>query len=245
MNENIETEFTSNSVLTSVSEYKSKSNIKNNSNNLNDNSDNVSNNVSNNNDTDTNIDTDTDTDSDEYVDLSEYIEDNLKHIFQFHINNEKLFLKYIGKSSDTPDIIIMENFGPETNMCLYNCVYSHQELESVKKFETNPESKIIIQSNHVNMDENMDENMEENMEQLRLFFPIIKLVVKETDNTIISSIAIKLEQEIVFDGIINEWSLYWVSNSNKSEYIKTLKLEKNINPTNILEQIIHYSLKNN
>lgn len=197
-------------------EHETKPNVENNSNNL-------------------------DSDSDEYVDLSEYIEDNLKHIFQFHINNEKLFLKYIGKSSDTPDIIIMENFGPEKNMCLYNCVYSHQELESVKKYETNPENKIIIQSNHVNIDENMDENME----QLRLFFPIIKLVVKESDNTIISSIAIKLEQEIVFDGIINEWSIYWVSNSNKSEYIKTLKLEKNINPTNILEQIIHCSLKNN
>lgn len=177
-----------------------------------------------------------DSDSDEYVDLSEYIEDNIKHIFQFHINNEKLSLKYIGKSSDTPDIIIMENFGPESNMCLYNCVYSHQELESIKKSETNTDNKIIIQANK--------DNVDDNLEQLRLFFPIIKLVVKESDNTIISSIAVKLEQEIVFDGEINKWGLYWVSNSNKSEYIKTLKLEKNINPTNILEQIIHYSLKN-
>lgn len=177
-----------------------------------------------------------DSDSDEYVDLSEYIEDNLKHIFQFHINNEKLFLKYIGKSSDTPDIIIMENFGPEKNMCLYNCVYSHDELESIKKSETNPDNKIIIQVK--------SNGQADNLEQLKLFFPIIKLVVKESDNTIISSIAIKLEQEIVFNDVINKWSLYWVSNSNKSEYIKTLKLEKNINPTNILEQIIHYSLKN-
>lgn len=178
-----------------------------------------------------------DSDSDEYVDLSEYIEDNLKHIFQFHINNEKLFLKYIGKSSDTPDIIIMENFGPEKNMCLYNCVYSHDELESIKKSETNPyDDKIIIQVK--------SNGQADNLEQLKLFFPIIKLVVKESDNTIISSIAIKLEQEIVFNDVINKWSLYWVSNSNKSEYIKTLKLEKNINPTNILEQIIHYSLKN-
>lgn len=178
-----------------------------------------------------------DTDSDEYIDLSDYVEDNLKHIFQFQINNEKLSLKYIGKSSDTPDIIIMENFGPKSNMSLYNCVYSHEELETIKKAETNPDSKIIIQTNLDNVDDNLD--------QLRLFFPIIKLVIKESDNTIISSIAIKLEQEIVFDGIINEWNLYWVSNSNKSEYIKTLKLEKNINPTNILEQIINHSLKNN
>jgi len=186
---------------------------------------------------DNNIDNDSDIDSDEYVDLSDYVEDNLKHIFQFQINNEKLSLKYIGKSSDTPDIIIMENFGPESNMSLYNCVYSHEELKLIKKAETNHDSKIIIQIKRDNVDDNLD--------QLRLFFPIIKLVVKESDNTIISSIAIKLEQEIVFDGIINEWSLYWVSNSNNSEYIKTLKLEKNINPTNILEHIIHHSLKNN
>lgn len=214
MNENIVPETNSNL------EYESKPSAEKNSNNCLDND----------------SDSDSDSDSDEYIDLSEYIEDNLKHIFQFHINNEKLSLKYIGKSSDTPDIIIMENFGPESNMCLYNCVYSHQELESIKKSETNTDNKIIIQANQ--------DNGDDNLEQLRLFFPIIKLVVKESDNTIISSIAIKLEQEIVFDGEINKWCLYWVSNSNKSEYIKTLKLEKNINPTNILEQIIHHSLKN-
>ena len=177
-----------------------------------------------------------DSDSDEYIDLSDYVTDNLKHIFQFHVNNEKLSLKYIGKSSEAPDIIIMENFGPDSNMSVYNCVYSYEELESIKKFKNNHESKIIIQSN--------PDNMGDNLEQLRLFFPIIKLVVKESENTIISSIAIRLEQSVVFDGAINEWSLYWVSNSNKSEYIKTLKLEKNINPTNILEQLIHHSLKN-
>lgn len=130
----------------------------------------------------------------------------------------------------------MENFGPKTNMSLYNCLYSHNELESITKIklETQDDNKKIIQTNLNNKDKNL--------EQSKLFFPIIKLVVKESDNTIISSIAVKLEQEIVFDSKINEWSLYWVSNSNKSDYIKTLKLEKNINSTNILEKIIHYSL---
>lgn len=181
-------------------------------------------------DTNSNFDnSNTDTDSDEYIDLSEYIEDNLKHIFQFQINNEILVLKYIGKSSDTPDIIIMENFGPNSNMCLYNCVYSHEELESVKKPEPISESNDKLDKSN-------------NLEQLELFFPIIKLVVKEQDNIIISSIAIRLEQEIIFDNVINEWKLYWVSNSNTSEYIKTLKLEKDINSTNILEQIIKLSL---
>lgn len=181
---------------------------------------------------------DSDTDSDEYIDLSSYVKDNLKHIFQFHINNEKLIVKYIGKSSDTPDIIIMENFGPEMNMSLYNCVYSHNELESVKKLESEPDSE-IDDKNIVKINQDIQNY---NLDQLRLFFPIIKLVVKEQDNTIISSIAIKLEQEIVYNDEINEWSLYWVQNSNVSDYIKTLKLEKNINPTNILEQIIKLSI---
>lgn len=181
---------------------------------------------------------DSDTDSDEYIDLSSYVKDNLKHIFQFNINNEKLIVKYIGKSSDTPDIIIMENFGPEMNMSLYNCVYSHNELESVKKLEQESNSE-IDDKNIVKINQDIKNY---NLDQLRLFFPIIKLVVKEEDNTIISSIAIKLEQEIVYNDEINEWSLYWVQNSNLSDYIKTLKLEKNINPTNILEQIIKLSI---
>lgn len=51
-----------------------------------------------------------------------------------------------------------------------------------------------------------------------------------------------MEQEIVYNEIINEWNLFWVQNSNVNEYIKILKLEKNINPTNILEQIIKLSV---
>lgn len=138
----------------------------------------------------------------------------------------------------------MENFGPDSNMSLYNCVYSHEELESVKKNEAGLElglelgldEKSIIQ---IDPDEQFD-----NLEQLRLFFPIIKLVVKEQENIIISSIAVKIEQEIVYDMEIDEWSLHWVSNSNISDYIQTLKLDKNINPGNILKGIIQHWTKN-
>lgn len=192
--------------------------------------------------TDTNI---TDTDSDEYVDLSNCIKDDLKHIFQFHLTNEKLFVKYIGKSSDTPDIIIMENFGPESNMSLYNCVYSHNELEQTKN------NDLILPIEQKKPFDNLKnkENVENinNLDDLGLFFPIIKLVVKntnlQTDNYIISSIAIKLNQEIKYEEEIKEWELFWVENSSSNkEFFKTKKLEKNINPTNILENIVKLSL---
>ena len=180
-------------------------------------------------------DAETDSDTDEYVDLSSCInDDNLKHIFQFHLTNEKLFLKYIGKSSDTPDIIIMENFGQKSNLSLYNCVYSHNELETIKNTDGEINNKIIVKTNK---DEQID-----NLEYLRLFFPLIKLIIKEEDNIITSSIAIKLNQEIVYENEIINWSLYWVENSNTSDYIKILEIQKDINPTNIIEKIIHYSL---
>jgi hypothetical protein len=186
-----------------------------------------------------NTDTDSDTDSDEYIDLSSCVENDLKHIFQFHLINEKLLIKHIGKSSDTPDIIIMENFGPESNMSLYNCVYSHEELESVKT---------TLLDNNDNPDkipeENPDKIPDKNPEHHKLFFPIIKLIVRnDIENYTISSIVVKLNQEIVYEKEIELWELYWIENSSlNKEYIKTIKIEKNINPTNILENLIKLSI---
>ena len=166
-------------------------------------------------DLDSDSDSDLDSDSDEYIDLSNHIENNLKHIFQFHLHNEKLLIKHIGKSSEIPDIIIMENFGPESNMFLYNCVYSSDELD-IKK----------------------------DTSETDLYFPIIKLIIKHNlNNHVISSIAIKLNQNIVYESEITEWELYWIENSSFSkEIFKTKKLEKNINPTNILENLIKLSI---
>ncbi len=178
-------------------------------------------------------DSNLDSDSDEYVDLSTCVEDNLKHIFQFHLINEKLIIKYIGKSTDTPDIIIMENFGSKSNMSLYNCVYSQDELESIKNVESINKNKeeIINETNHEDIDVTKN---------LKLFFPIVKLVIKnDLENYIISSIVIKLNQEILYDQEIKEWELYWIENSSlNKEFFKSKKLEKNINPSNILENII-------
>ena len=191
--------------------------------------------------TDSDLDSDLDSDSDEYIDLSNYMENDLKHVFQFHLMNEKLLIKHIGKSSDTPDIIIMENFGPDSNMSLYNCVYSHDELESIKTDISNDDN-IILTNGH-----KLENELEDNLEHLKLFFPIVKLIVKlNQDTNIIYCIAIKLNQEIVYEKEIKEWDLYWIeySSSNK-ETFKTKKIEKDINPTNILEHLILYSLKNN
>jgi len=188
----------------------------------------------------TNLNLEPDSDSDEYIDLSVCVEDDLKHIFQFHLSNEKLIIKHIGKSTYTPDIIIMENFGPESNMFLYSCVYSQDELESSKKLEiSNENEEIGITNSNSNF-----ENSENNLEDFKLFFPIVKLIIKSSsDNYIITSIAVKLNQQIVLENEIKNWDLYWIENSSlNKEHFKTLKLEKNINPTNILENIIKLSL---
>ena len=186
-------------------------------------------------------DSDSDTDSDEYIDLSNYMESDLKHMFQFHLIDEKLLIKHIGKSSDAPDIIIMENFGPDSNMSLYNCVYSHDELETIKKKNCNDN---IILINEIKLETGLEDNIEDNIEDLKLFFPIVKLIVKPNQETnIISCIAIKLNQEIVYEKEIVKWDLYWIeySSSNK-ETFKKKRIEKNINPKNILENLIKLSI---
>ena len=164
---------------------------------------------------DGNIDSDSDSDSDEYIDLSYNLESKSEDIYQFVINDDKLELKHIGKFTKAPDIIIKENFGPESNMNLFSCVYTYDEL--------------ITKSDE-------------------LFFPLVKLVVKNSSNIIITCIAIKLTKPIVLDNLIEnlieEWDLYWLENKSDLEHIKMCKLEKNINPTNIIEKLIGYSVNN-
>ena len=185
----------------------------------------------------TNTNTNTDSDSDEYIDLSSQISDNTSHIFQFHLANDKLKLKYIGKSTYAPDIIIKENFGSESNMSLYSCVYTHEEIESYN-----------IEENKVNID-NID-NID------KLFFPLIKLIVYTRDDKIldetnpgksninikISSIAVKINKSIKYDTELIDWDLYWVENIQSDEYIKMLQIDKTINAENILEKLIELSI---
>ena len=199
----------------------------------------------------TDIDTHTDTSSDEYVDLSNMVEQESEHIFQFHINLDNLVLKYIGKSSHAPDVIIKENFGPDSNMSLYNCVYSHSELESAKN-EYNLENKKELNNNYYNQDDKTP------IELSNLFFPIIKLIeqknkqVNESNEPnepneqvefMISSFAVKLNSGLDYEKDISKWELYWVKNTQSEEFIKVVKIDKNINPLNIIEKLIEMSLK--
>lgn len=158
--------------------------------------------------------------SSDYVDLSKFADESSKNIYQFHIDNNKLELKLIGKSSHVPDMIIKENFGPESNLSLYNCVFAQDELESYE----------------------LD----------NLFFPLIKLInvnannyqIKQDKefNTVITSLAVKINQELKYGEEILEWDLYFVENDNSDDFIKTCKLDKDINHRNIIEKIIQYSI---
>jgi hypothetical protein len=158
-----------------------------------------------------NLDSDSDSDSDEYVDLSSNIESKSEDIYQFLVVENKLELKHIGKFTKAPDIIIKENFGPNSNMNLFSCVYTFSEITTKS-----------------------DE----------LFFPLVKLVVKNEINIIITCIAIKLIKPVMIENSINEWDLYWLENKSDTEHIKMCKIEKNINSTNIIEKLIGYSVNN-
>lgn len=158
-----------------------------------------------------NIESNDKSDSDEYVDLSSNIESKSEDVYQFIIENNKLELRHIGKFTMAPDIIIKQNFGPKSNMSLFSCVYTYNELTTQS-----------------------DE----------LFFPLVKLVIKNELNVITTCIAIKLIDYVQVDKPINEWDLYWLENKSNLEHIKMCKIEKNINPTNIIEKIIGYSVNN-
>ncbi len=166
-----------------------------------------------------NSDSESNSDSEEYVDLSFHIESNAENIFQFNLNGIELTLKHIGKCTQAPDIILKENFGPESNMNLFSCVYTQSEIFNAESDE--------------------------------LFFPLVRLIRKTNTNVIINCLAVKLSKEseiqtqIISDSIpIVNWEIYWIENISDQEHIKTCKIEKNINSSNIIEKLIGYSISN-
>ncbi len=180
---------------------------------------------------------DSDSDSDEYVDLSKQIDDKAENIYQFALYENELILKHIGKCNIAPDIIIMENFGPNSNLSLYNCVYSESELKS---------------------------DLETNQNNLNLFFPLVKLIkinnlnantnIGETECLDISCIAVNLlkgskEFENIFECkleqnqiLIREWELCWIENKHNEPNVKIVKLEKNITKENMIEKVLELGL---
>lgn len=163
-----------------------------------------------------NSNTNNDSDSDTYVDLSTNFNSQTQNIFQFIVNDQTIELKHIGKFTKVPDIIIKENFGPQSNMNLYNCVYT--------------------------LDEILDESSN--------IYPLVKLIIQNESNTITSCISVKLndDNQFISDNTnslpIENWDLFWICSNSNSENIKISKIEKNINPSNIIEKLIAYSINN-
>jgi len=167
----------------------------------------------------------------DYMDLREQIDSESKNIYQFHIENNKLELKHIGKSSHVPEIIIKENFGPESNLSLYNCVFAQEELESYGQDNLFfPLIKLI----NINLNPNPNTtNPNINSDQTKL---------NQEPQTIITSLAVKINQDLKYNEEIIDWELYFVENNNSDNFIKTCKLDKDINHLNIVEKIIQYSI---
>lgn len=72
------------------------------------------------------------------------------------------------------------------------------------------------------------------------FFPLIKLVIKNNLNIVTSCIAVKLINHIEINKNIENWELYWLETDHDDVKIRTI--DKNINPSNIVEKLIVYSL---
>jgi hypothetical protein len=155
------------------------------------------------------IDNTTDSDSDDaYIDINNIIKAQLKNIYQIQINNESLIIKHIGMGSHVPDMIIKENFGKNNNLNLYNCVYMESEIDFLK-IELNNDK----------------------------FLPIVKLVEKLETNNNIYTLSIKVNEILNYNESCTDFNIY-LTYSLSNDYINDIKLEKNINSSNIIEKML-------
>ena len=148
----------------------------------------------------------------EFINIEDLIEEKLK-LYQIQLNNEELIIKNIGYGSEAPDLIILENFGLNKNLSMYNCILTENELSS-----------------ELNTNQN-------------LFYPIIKLVEKKLNNNddkikeYVYSIGIKLQNNILFEQKINFFELYFFYKQNNN-LLQFKQISKNINSSNIIEIIL-------
>lgn len=166
-------------------------------------------------------DSDSDSDSDKYINLEELVQEQLKgveikNIYQIQLFNEKLIIKHISQHQISPDIIIQENFGPESQYSLYSCVYMHDELE----VNANSIYYPLVKLTEIYKQDNIEEKK------------------------ITYSIAVKFNDSFVLDNIINKeydnFKLYLVANQKNKENIYTKEIPSDINQSNILEKLIGY-----
>lgn len=155
--------------------------------------------------------------SDEYIDLEDIIKEQDKdknNIYQIQIDNNEMIIKLVGKEFYVPDVIIMENFGPDDKLSLYSCLYEESD------FNLNTESGL--------------------QESKDFFHPLIKLVERGSENSFtIYSIVVKFK-ELIFDTKVSDFELFVVFNKYEDDFIYTNPIEKNIDPKNIIEKILEY-----
>lgn len=164
--------------------------------------------------------------SEEFVNIDEiykYQNDisEIKNIYQIQLSFEKIIIKHISQNQVSPDIIIRENFGPNSKYNLYSCVYSEDELENFIKKD--------------------------------IFFPLIKLVEKDSVQNIkkIWSIAVQFNYlsnsnlKDIINKNSNEFKLFIVSNEKNNQKINYKLINKDIDQHNIVEKLIEFVIEKN
>ena len=173
--------------------------------------------------------TNADSDSDKYINLEEYVktqipDEEIKNIYQIQLNDDILIIKKISENYVSPDIIIKENFGPNSEFSLYSCVYMEKELEQNNNQIYYPLIKLV---------EKITNGKEESQES------------QESQEQIINySIGIKflnpfdLEQNKNKE--INDFKVFLIANKRNNKNVYTKEIIKDINQFNIIEKLISY-----
>jgi hypothetical protein len=159
-----------------------------------------------------NSNTDTDTDSDageDYINVEDLMAKSVENIYQLQINNNILIIKLIGTGSQPPDMIIKENFGLQNKMSLYSCLYGETELTELTK---------------------------SNKENSNLYIPIVKLI-NQLDNEIYS-ISVNINQLDIGIQQTEDFDIYFTYGQIANPHFNFKKLDKNINPSNIVEMVL-------
>jgi len=155
------------------------------------------------------VDSDATESSDDFINVEDLIEKSVENIYQLQIKNHILEIKHIGTGSSPPDMIIKENFGLDNKMSLYSCLYSENDLFQLHNSKT----------------KNND-----------IYIPIIKLI--NNLDMEIYSISVNIHQ---FDTTIQQtdnFDIFFTYAQISNPQFNSKKLDKNINPSNIVEVII-------
>ena len=165
-----------------------------------------------------------DADQDQYINLEKYIQSQIpeenKNIYQIQLNNDTLIIKKISEHYILPDIIIKENFGPESQFSLYSCVYMEKELEQNNNQIYYPLIKLVEKITN-------GKEMKESQEQIITY-----------------SIGIKFSNQFVLEQNknINDFKVFLIANKKNKENVYTTEIPKDINQFNIIEKLIGYVL---